>query len=73
MLNTTTQKKNTFGNYKKVIELADSHWGKSTLENISNLDTTIEHTNQLKDQHDRTFHHFCTTSYLELDYYPALL
>ena len=57
MLNNTTQK-NTFGNYKKVIELADSNWKKATLERISNLDITIEHTNQLKDQHDRTFHHF---------------
>lgn len=72
MLNNSTQK-NTFGNYKKVIELADSNWKKATFERISNLDITIENTNQLKDQYGRTFHHFCTTSYLGLDYHPALL
>lgn len=72
MLNEHVQR-NKFSNYKKMISTADAHWKIAELNKISNLDVTIESTNYLKDQHNRLFHHFCTTSYLGLDYHPALL
>ena len=72
MLNEHVQR-NKFSNYKKMISTADAHWKIAELNKISNLDVTIESTNYLKDQHNRLFHHFCTTSYLGLDYHPALI
>ena len=72
-MTTNNGPKNTFSNYKKMIALADKHWKESDHKKISSLNVTIEGINTLKDQHDRTFHHFCTTSYLGLDYHPALL
>lgn len=65
--------KNKFSNYKKMISAADTHWKNADLNKISNLNVIIEGTNHFRDQHNRTFHHFCTTSYLGLDYHPALL
>ena len=56
-----------------MISLAESDWQKADLDKVSNLNVTIEGVNYLKDQHGRNFHHFCTTSYLGLDYHPALL
>lgn len=64
---------NKFSNYRKMIALADGHWKTAESKKISNLDVTIEGINRLKDQYGREFHHFCTTSYLGLDYHPALL
>ena len=72
MLNEHDQK-NKFSNYKKMISIADTHWKIAELEKISNLNVTIEKSNQFRDQYNRLFHHFCTTSYLGLDYHPALL
>lgn len=65
--------KNQFSNYKKMISIADKDWIVAESMKISNLDVTIENTNYFRDQYDRTFYHFCTTSYLGLDFHPALL
>ena len=68
-----TETKNKFNNYKKMISIADNDWNSAESNKISNLNVTIEDTNYFRDQYNRTFHHFCTTSYLGLDYHPALL
>ena len=68
-----TDTKNKFSIYKKMISIADSDWTIAESNKISNLNVTIESTNYFRDQYNRTFHHFCTTSYLGLDYHPALL
>lgn len=65
--------KNQFSNYKKMIAMAEPDWQRADFEKISDLNVTLKGTNLLRDQHDRFFHHFCTTSYLGLDYHPALL
>lgn len=53
--------------------MAEPDWQRADFEKISGLNVTLKDTNLLRDQHDRFFHHFCTTSYLGLDYHPALL
>lgn len=65
--------KNQFSNYKKMISIADKDWIVAEKMKTSNLNVTIENTNYFRDQYDRNFYHFCTTSYLGLDFHPALL
>ncbi|MDO7898159.1 aminotransferase class I/II-fold pyridoxal phosphate-dependent enzyme [Pseudomonas citrulli] len=69
----TAQSPHRFSNYRKVIALADPSWQGAETGRISGLDVEVKGPNTLVDQHGRTFHHFCTTSYLGLDYHPALL
>ncbi|MHC8321871.1 aminotransferase class I/II-fold pyridoxal phosphate-dependent enzyme [Pseudomonas sp. GB2N2] len=64
---------NTFTNYRKLISLADHDWETAEAGKIAGLDVEIKNANQMVDQFGRSFHHFCTTSYLGLDYHPALL
>lgn len=64
---------NNFTNYRKLISLADHDWETAQTGKIAGLNVEIENTNQMIDQYGRTFHHFCTTSYLGLDHHPALL
>jgi 7-keto-8-aminopelargonate synthetase-like enzyme len=65
--------RNKFTNYKKVIELADSDWQTAKSGRISELNVTVKKANLLTDQYGRNVHHFCTTSYLGLDYHPNIL
>lgn len=64
---------NAFTNYRKVISLADHDWETAESGNIAGLNVQVRSANQMVDQFGRTFHHFCTTSYLGLDHHPALL
>jgi len=64
---------NNFTNYRKLISLADHDWETAQTGKIAGLNVEIENTNQMIDQYGRSFHHFCTTSYLGLDHHPALL
>lgn len=64
---------NKFTNYKKVIQLADSDWQTAKSGRICELNVTVKKTNLLTDQYGRDVHHFCTTSYLGLDYHPDIL
>jgi len=63
----------SFTNYQKLISLADHDWQTAEAGKIASLNVEIKSANQLIDQFGRTFHHFCTTSYLGLDHHPALL
>lgn len=72
-MNQTTQPTHRFTNYRKVIALADQDWQNAEIGKISGLNVEVKTPNVLVDQYGRTFHHFCTTSYLGLDYHPALL
>jgi 7-keto-8-aminopelargonate synthetase-like enzyme len=72
-MNQTAQAPHRFSNYGKVIALADQDWRSAEAGKISGLNVEVSAPNVLIDQHGRTLHHFCTTSYLGLDYHPALL
>ncbi|MGD8219657.1 aminotransferase class I/II-fold pyridoxal phosphate-dependent enzyme [Pseudomonas thivervalensis] len=72
-MNRTAQSPHHFTNYRKVISLADTDWQSTEAGKISGLNVEVKTPNVLVDQYGRTFHHFCTTSYLGLDYHPALL
>lgn len=64
---------NRHSNYATMIRHAEPNWNEAEKLKLSSLHVTVENTNHLKDQHNRFFHHFCTTSYLGLDYHQALL
>lgn len=64
---------NKFSNYKKLIELAETDWLSAKAGRICGLNVTVKDNNYLTDQHGRDFHHFCTTSYLGLDYHPTII
>lgn len=66
-------KKNRFSNYRKIIALADKNWNIADAKKIASLNVSIEGVNLFKDQYDRTLYHFCTTSYLGLDYHSAII
>ncbi|MBB6288039.1 7-keto-8-aminopelargonate synthetase-like enzyme [Pseudomonas sp. BIGb0381] len=68
-----TQSKNQFTNYKKPIDLADRDWHSAQSGRTCELNVKVQNNNQLIDQHGRKLHHFCTTSYLGLDYHPNIL
>lgn len=68
-----TQRTNRFSNYKKTINISDNDWHSAKSGRICELNVTVQSNNYLIDQYDRKFHHFCTTSYLGLDYHPAIL
>ncbi len=72
-MNQTAQAPHHFTHYRKVISLADQNWQGTEAGKISGLNVEVKTPNVLVDQYGRTFHHFCTTSYLGLDYHPALL
>jgi 7-keto-8-aminopelargonate synthetase-like enzyme len=69
----STQQPNTFTNYKKTIRLSNSDWQTAKAGKICELNVTVKNDNYLEDQYGRKLHHFCTTSYLGLDYHPAIL
>lgn len=67
------QSNHRFSNYRKVISLADQDWQAAEMGRITGLNVEVRTANVLLDQHGRSFHHFCTTSYLGLDDHPELL
>lgn len=64
---------NTYSNYKNVVRLAEPDWNHAETSGLSGLTVDVIGPNRLIDQQGRELHHFCTTSYLGLDYHPALL
>lgn len=70
---TADAKPNNYSNYKKLIALADPDWQDAKAGRISELNVKVNNNNFLTDQYDRDLHHFCTTSYLGLDYHPSIL
>lgn len=68
-----TLRANNHSNLKKVITLSESDWQSAQAGKICALNVTVEHTNYLTDQYGRKLHHFCTTSYLGLDYHKKIL
>ncbi|KPA89212.1 aminotransferase class I/II-fold pyridoxal phosphate-dependent enzyme [Pseudomonas asplenii] len=65
--------RNLHTNYKRVVATAEQDWNVSQDSKLSNLNVEVMRPNYLKDQYGRYLHHFCTTSYLGLDYHPDLL
>ncbi len=72
-MNQSARVTNSFTNYRKVISLADHDWETAEAGRIARLNVEITGTNRMVDQFGRSFHHFCTTSYLGLDHHPDLL
>ncbi|MBO1541847.1 aminotransferase class I/II-fold pyridoxal phosphate-dependent enzyme [Pseudomonas sp. OA65] len=72
-MNQTAQSPHYFTNYRKLISLADQDWQSTEAGKVSGLNVEVKTPNVLVDQYGRALHHFCTTSYLGLDYHPALL
>lgn len=66
------QQKNKLSNYKKTISISDNDWQLAKTGRICELNVTVKNSNYLTDQFGREFHHFCTTSYLGLDYHPDI-
>lgn len=64
---------NKFSNHKKTIKLSDKDWQSAKAGRICELNVTVKNRNYLTDQYGRDLHHFCTTSYLGLDYHPQIL
>lgn len=67
------QATNKFANHKRIIEIADHDWQLAKAGRICELNVTVKNNNCLIDQYGREFHHFCTTSYLGLDYHHNIL
>ncbi|WP_434558263.1 aminotransferase class I/II-fold pyridoxal phosphate-dependent enzyme [Pseudomonas sp. Z4-20] len=72
-MNQTSQPTHHFSNYRKIVSLADQDWQSAETEKVARLNVEVKTPNVLVDQYGRTLQHFCTTSYLGLDYHPALL
>ncbi|TDB62665.1 2-amino-3-ketobutyrate CoA ligase [Photorhabdus khanii subsp. guanajuatensis] len=64
---------NKFINYKKVISISENDWENAENNKISGLDVKVSGINYMTDQYGRDFYHFCTTSYLGLDYHKDIL
>lgn len=58
----------THSNISKVHETSSPHWNTARRSRTSQLSVTVNGDNSLTDQYGRDFIHFCTTSYLGLDY-----
>lgn len=67
-----TNNVNAYSNINKVHETSSHHWIISRHSRMSQLSVTVNGTNSLTDQFGRDFIHFCTTSYLGLDYAPEI-
>jgi len=65
--------RNLHGNYKRTINAAEENWDNLRQCRLSGLNVEVLSPNYLADQFGRHLHHFCTTSYLGLDYHPDLL
>jgi len=69
----TPQVTHKFSNHKKIIALSDKDWQSAKTGRICELNATVKKPNYFTDQYGRDLHHFCTTSYLGLDYHPQIL
>lgn len=69
----TPSSTNKFSNYKKTIQTSNQDWESAKERLICELNVTIKSTNLLIDQYGRQLQHFCTTSYLGLDYNQKIL
>ncbi|UVN43773.1 aminotransferase class I/II-fold pyridoxal phosphate-dependent enzyme [Pseudomonas mosselii] len=65
--------RNRFTNYRSMIQKSEADWQTSYAKHLSGLQVQPIARNLLQDQHGRTLQHFCTTSYLGLDYHPDIL
>lgn len=65
--------KNKFSHYQKIINLADADWDQADIYKLAGINASVIGINYLEDQYGRRFHHFCTTSYLGLEYHKEIL
>ncbi|WP_139668840.1 aminotransferase class I/II-fold pyridoxal phosphate-dependent enzyme [Pseudomonas sp. F16(2018)] len=65
--------RNRYTNYRSMIQRSETDWQTSYAKHLSGLQVQVIARNLLQDQHGRTLQHFCTTSYLGLDYHPDIL
>lgn len=60
-------------NIKKVISLANDSWEEAKSRKITSINASNLGTNYYIDQFGREFNHFCTTSYLGLEFNPKII
>lgn len=60
-------------NIKKVISLANESWEEAKLRKIISINANTLDVNKYIDQFNREFIHFCTTSYLGLEFNPKII
>lgn len=68
-----TQNPHLHSNYRKVISISEKDWHSAKSGRICELNVSVKKNNYLSDQYGRELHHFCTTSYLGLDYNQEIL
>lgn len=68
-----TPNTNKFSNYKKTINISDNDWHSAKTGRICELNVKVNNSNHLTDQFGRELYHFCTISYLGLDYHQSIL
>lgn len=68
-----TQHPHLYSNYRKVISISEKDWHSAKSGRICELNVSVKKNNYLSDQYGRELHHFCTTSYLGLDYNQEIL
>jgi len=64
---------NKFSNYKKIIQTSNQDWESAKEGLTCELNAIIKSNNCFVDQYGRELQHFCTTSYLGLDYNQQIL
>lgn len=69
----TSRSTNKFSNYKKIIQTSNEDWESAKEGLTCELNATIKSNNCFVDQYGRELQHFCTTSYLGLDYNQQIL
>ncbi|CAI2143923.1 2-amino-3-ketobutyrate coenzyme A ligase [Serratia fonticola] len=62
----------SFSNLKSVYNYSLSNWQEAYRNRTSQLSVNVNGRNKICDQHGRQLLHFCTTSYLGLDYEPSI-
>jgi hypothetical protein len=60
-------------NYKKVVDLSEQSWGEALQHSITSINASVSGVNQYQCMNtNNVFSHFCTTSYLGLEFHPSV-
>ncbi|MFA0012030.1 aminotransferase class I/II-fold pyridoxal phosphate-dependent enzyme [Vibrio lentus] len=61
-------------NYKKVVDLSEQSWEEALQHNITSMNASVSGVNQYQCMNtNNVFTHFCTTSYLGLEFHPSII
>ncbi|PQJ89060.1 aminotransferase class I/II-fold pyridoxal phosphate-dependent enzyme [Aliivibrio sifiae] len=61
-------------NYKKVVDLSEQSWEEALQHSITSINASVSGVNQYQCMNtNNVFSHFCTTSYLGLEFHPSII